>query len=215
MNIEYTTFKDRLLELCDELVFDEGGQDERIYEGGNQNRTGIFYRGEHLCNVDRGVVTEWEVVEDFLEPVIERISPHEALSNPLDEKITTHQDLFHPRGDCFQQQCFLDLNRKLGKRLHGEVKFGSGQSMARRMDVQLKNGETVPGILVYIYVREEMKKTSIARIGWRHAFEYLLAHKIPGITREAIEEAFDVDITNFKPEDGPNIEKLYSGEIKE
>lgn len=215
MTIDYSDFKAKLLELCDELVFDEGGQDERIYEGGNQNRTGIFYRGDHICNVDRGFITEWEQMERFLEPVVERISPHKALSNPLDESVTTHQDLFHVRGDHFEKQCFLDLNRKLGKRLHGEVRFGTGTSMARRMDVTMKDGDIIPGILVYVYLKESMKQTNIERIGWRHAFEYLLAHKIPGITREAIEEKFDVDITNIKPEHGPTAEKIAAGQVRE
>ena len=34
-----------------------------------------------------------------------------------------------------------DANIKLGRRTEGEIKFGTGTVMARRMDIQLSNGD--------------------------------------------------------------------------
>ena len=219
---EYDVFKSSLQELSDEITFDEGDGDW-VFEGGNQNRTGIFFRGNHICNVDRGFVTEFEKVEEFCEPNEIRISPQE--NNQTDESITCHQDLFHTKGDVFEQECFKDLNLKLGKQYTGQVKFGtsrdgqSDQAIARRMEVGYKDKvtgeiEAIDGIMVYIYLKEVMIKTTIERIGWRSVFDQLLALNIDGITKETIESKFDVDITSIQTSDGPSVEKEAAEVLK-
>lgn len=177
VSIDYATLKTKLRELNSSLVFDES--DNEWYWTGNEYRTGIFYNGNHITNVDRGDIPQKPVQAKKIARL--PVGVHEASTNPNGFFV---QEWFNED----QQFCGM-LNQLMGNVDEKIVKLPPDNKevlLQRKFDYGKHHIAVVYGFVT------EATPGPIVRMGWEMSFKYLLAAKIPGITKEALEEAFAV-----------------------
>lgn len=136
--IDEVVFKRGLQELNPDLHFDLGGAHD-IWHPGISERQGVFFKGKHICSMDRGSLPEFSIYDMKIATV----------EVPVSE--------IHP----------------------SEV----------AVPVSL-NGTTA-------YVRRPVKNRCL-RVGWRHTVERLIQKRVPGITRKAVSEKFNVPMLYFQ-----------------
>lgn len=137
------------------------------FETLNQNRKGVYYNGYYICPMDRGMVTEV--------PVTEMELGHKEIPaidvDKYDEVLTS----------------FLEV-------LPTDPDYNNALVKAQLKDdnyVQDPDGK----VFRYRYVVLAMMPGRTIRVGWKSTFRALVAAKIPGVTKQAIERRFGVDLS--------------------
>ncbi len=179
-----------LRELCPDLHFDMPNKLEDAqfvastagFDRINANRQGIYWNGRYLCGMDRGVVTEFKLWEE--EEGIEEISPIEA-GMYIDECCTYIQIL---SSDSFYHEALTKAQSK-------DDNF--------TIDADGK-------VFKWTYFRGAKTRGRVVRVGWRHTLENLARSGVPGLTRRALEQKFNVDLS-FKPV-GPDAGAAFTEE---
>lgn len=179
----------KLQELNPDLSIHDNSNDEFVYAGGNDHRTGLYYKNQHLCNIERGELPEMDAWGDFARCLL-HVSVAEGL-NHREDSISSEQWVSEDA-----QPTFTILSRHLGDADIAVVQLGDAQEacISREYD---QSGHT--WIVARYYFREKVLPHRVIKLGWRHTFHVLLQHKIPGITRESLERAFSIDLSPDKP----------------
>ena len=180
-------FMKKLKELNSDINIDTTGKNVYFGGEGEAHRTGIFFKTEHICNIDKGFIPEFNVKGGGQINLI-NVSPTYAL-NHRDTCITQHIIV-----DSSNIMMLGELNRKLGTKETAEVSFGTYTVMASREKVVTQANEFDDAILVRRYVKREVLPCHIVRIGWRQLCELLINKKIPGVTREKLGEALNTTL---------------------
>lgn len=134
-----------------------------------ESRQGVFYRGAHLCSMDRGIVPEFKIwsVKEYLVPV------------PISEAEKERVSLMYQ---------VVPVNTPGYFDLYEEARQGKHATLDIRAD----------GALVQLTAHEKKKMPhKVVLVGWRHTFERLLKEKIPGVTRESLGVKFGVDMYKY------------------
>jgi hypothetical protein len=141
----------------------------------NANRQGIYWKGNYVATMDRGLSTEFKLWEE--EEGIEEI----------------------PRGD---EHLYDDGCCTYVEVLPSDSFYHVALSKAEAKDdnFTIDNGK----VMKWAYFRFTKVRGRIIRVGWRHTFENLLSRNIPGVTRRALEAKFNVDLSlrPFGPDAG-------------
>lgn len=168
-----------LRELCPDIHFDMpnnlSGASFVVgsvpdFEVINSNRQGVYWNGNYVCGMDRGVVTEFKLWEEA--DGVEEIPPGDE--SKFDDGCCTYIEILPT--DSFYNQALLKAEKNDDNFTLGEC----GQ------------------VYKWAYFRFTKVRGRIIRLGWRHTFENLIRARLPGVTRGGIEHKFSVDMS-FKP----------------
>lgn len=162
-----------LRELCPDLHFDLGGKHNQLHPFINQ-RQGVYYKGNHVCSMDRGMVPEFKLwtVKWAKVPV--------GWEDADKDDVSIQYRVVHP-----WEPEFMELYEKASK--------------GNLPEYQLLDD----GRLIHAHCVADRKVCDrVALVGWRHTFERLLHHQVPGITRESLAKKFGVDMWKY-PVGGP------------
>lgn len=152
------------------------------FERVNSNRQGIYWHGHYIAGMDRGMVTEFKVWEE--EDGIEEIPASEKDRD--DQGCCTYIEILPT--DPFYNAALLKAQAK-------------DDSFVLQPDGK---------VFKWAYFKFTKVRGRIVRVGWRHTFENVAKWGIPGVTRQAIEEKFNVDLS-FRPV-GPDAGAAFTEE---
>jgi hypothetical protein len=153
-----------LRELNPELKFDLAGT-HGLWHPYLDTRQGVYYREQHVCSMDRGVVPEFKVWE----------TKKKIVPIPWSEA---------DREDASIRYEVLPVDTPGYEDLKILAETGSDPEYMLRGDAVLK-------CQAYGY---EVASKRCVRVGWRHTFERILAFGVPGVTRQALADKFRVDM---------------------
>jgi hypothetical protein len=140
-------------------------------------RQGVFYKGTHICSMDREMVPEykvWNVDEQVVQC---------SLGEADDERVTVSYSTIPPESPGYKD--LLNLARRR-----------ADDSLHLRTD----------GTLLRLTAHRTVKSRGrVIRVGWRHTFEALLQRDIPGITRTSLAVKFGVDMLRYPVGDAPDV----------
>lgn len=132
-------------------------------------RQGVFYNGNHICSMDRGLVPEykqWECAKAWV-PV----------------------DMSH----CDDDDARIAWET-VDSTVPGYVELRIDTINGKRDDYSIRHD----GRLIRLVCRKEQTVMGhVVFVGWRHTFEKILLRQIPGVTRQTIAEKFGVDMLKF------------------
>ena len=202
MNLEFNDVAKALAELNGCVKLDNNTMDKQEYFGGNENRTGVFYKSDHICNIQRGSIPEFNTFGDY-NKVLMPVSPEVGLRPENYSTVVTRQFLLTEEDITIQE-----ANLNLGTRKSGVIMFGGHQVMAERKNAQLTDGRIVAAILFRAYLKPVVLPHKIDRMGWRETFAHILKANIPGITGKTLGEKLNVDLINRKNVSIQSIEDL-------
>jgi hypothetical protein len=179
-----------LRELCPDIAFDMPNrlEDAKFVVASpdfpviNANRQGIYWNGRYIAALDRGIVTEFKVWEE--EDGIEEIPP--MMESLYDDGCCTYIEILPT--DPFYNEALLKAQAR-------DDNFTIGAE-----------GQ----VFKWAYFRFTKVRGRIIRVGWRHTLTNVSNAGIPGITRQAIEAKFGVDL-RFKPV-GPDAGAAFTEE---
>lgn len=139
------------------------------------SRQGVFYHGQHLCSMDRGIVPEYKQWG---------VSSPRKMEVPWSEAdkddVTVEFRTLDPTMEGYED--LLEVARK-----------GKDPRYVLRAD----------GILCeYKPMAIRQVPARVVLVGWRHTFERILQRDIPGVTRQSLSEKFGVDMLKY-PEGPP------------
>jgi hypothetical protein len=201
--IEYNTLKTGLTNLNSNVRFDERN-DDHIYAQSWEPRTGIWFRNDHICNVERiGATPQFNIYglpkEDLFPIGVEeclmddRMDENGPLSYFMTIVVKVDRD----------PQKFFALNKMIGNQMEMVAKrndFTGGELLIER---------TAPGeIAVFTALGRRVCSTKVLRIGWIHIFKALEARRIPNMTRENLCRTFGVTYTPDDREDEQLIQEI-------
>lgn len=157
-----------LRELNKDLHFDMGTK-LGMWHPMQSHRQGVFYHGQHICSMDRGIVPEFKQWTTTQADV--PVSWNEA---DMDDVKLSYETI--PKSHPMYTEIYVDTS--LGKVLDCFI----------RPD----------GVLVKVTPkRTQTVLNRVYQVGWRHTFERLIHAKIPGVTRQSIAEKFNVDMLKY------------------
>jgi len=174
MNVDYgktldsTIIERGLRSLNPDLHFDLAAAIGQVHPY-IMDRQGVYYKGKHICAMDRGPVPEYKIwdVKKTQVPV------QWAEADKDDVSIRYHViPPTHPH--------YADLYEIARQGKHNELCILSTGKLVRTQCFGYRPW-----------------KNRVIRCGWRHTFERLLAAQIPGITRESLGRMFGVDMYKF------------------
>ena len=185
---DYTTLKKGLLELQPNLTFDEGSNDAiYMFNEEMKMRAGIYWNGQYISAVERGVMPELTLFSEYKEQVIP-CSLEEVLADEDGTKTWAEEIWVVPGTEKFAildmmigAAPALTLKQKNGNeiwllRIQGHIVISTGKKMV-------------------------VLPTHVIRIGWREVLERCLDMKIPLLTREALEKKFGISLAGPKRSD--------------
>jgi hypothetical protein len=177
LELEKTDFGDKLQadlvekglrELNPDLNFDLGARTNQ-YHPQMDTRQGVFFREDHICSMDRGIIPEfkiWKTTKRIVE------LPWYAADREDASISYVSVPKSHPEYEDLLAKGHNEANPEYMVKTDGKL-----------LKLQCMGYEPV-------------KKTCL-RVGWRHTFERILAKELPGVTRKAIEKKFGVDMGKF------------------
>ena len=167
------TVEKGLRELNADMHFDLAAAIGQVHPYINQ-RQGVYYKGRHLCSMDRGTIPEFKVWT--MKEADDNVQWADA--DKEDSKIK--YEVIHPASPAYAD-------------LYAEARKG------RRDDLAIHDN----GQLVRRWVAApRMVRDRVVRVGWRHTFERIIMAQIPNVTREAIAAKFNVNMWMI-PTGGP------------
>lgn len=158
-----------LQELNADIHFDMGTNFNQWHPY-QSTRQGVFYKGTHVCSMDRGLIPEYKVWDVQEAPVEASFSEADREDVHVAYRVIERE---HPG--------YADL-----------------YLMAQRKTTDMLQIREEDGALMYVKCMK-MGKTRgrCMRVGWRHVFENLVLRNIPGITRQSLGEKFHVDMYRY------------------
>lgn len=159
-----------LRELNPDIHFDMGtklGQ----WHPYQSTRQGVFYHGQHICSMDRGLVPEYKQWSMRVRYAPCRLDEWDG----NDESVKIKWAVVPP-----STPGYIELAM--------DVLAGKLENYSIRDDGQIMRLEAH---------REQLVPDKIVWVGWRHTFEKILLHKIPGVTRDTIATKFGVDMLKY------------------
>jgi hypothetical protein len=167
--IDSSVIQQGLRELNPEIHFDMGTKlgMEHPYQAVRQ---GVFYHGDHICSMDRGLVPEykqWKCSEQWA---------------PCDLSEWDKEDSVKLAWEVVPSDTpgYVDLAM--------EVLKGKLESYSIRDDGQIIRLRTL---------KRQIVLGQLVWVGWRHTFEKVIQANIPGVTRSALAEKFSVDMMKY------------------
>jgi len=141
----------------------QGGPND--YSG---TRTGVYYTGNFICSIDRGLIPEFKLWEETMG--VEEISMADI-------------------------ERYDNTRVAFAEILEGSEQYHAALSLAEKGDDNygIFNGK----VYRYQPFRETKVLGRVLRVGWRHTFEAIIRTKIPGVTRSSISEKFGVDMSKY------------------
>jgi len=162
-----------LKELNPDMHFDLAAATGQLHPFINQ-RQGVFYKGTHICSMDRGTIPEFKVWT--MKDADDRADWAEADKEDARVKYMTILK---------SDPAYADL--------YEEAKRGKNN------DLQIMDN----GKLVRRWVTAPRKvRDRVVMVGWRHTFERIIMANIPHLTREAIASKFNINMW-MVPTGGP------------
>lgn len=127
---------------------------------------GVYYNGKHVCSMDRGSIPEFKLFEE--EDGFEEIRMADI--ERYDNSMVAYVQILP--SDPFYHHAL-------------------SKAQAKDDNYKIENEK----LYRYEAVRPTKRLGRCIRLGWRHTFQKLLAFKIPGVTKEALEAKFRVDLS--------------------
>jgi hypothetical protein len=190
-SINYNDLKEGLLELNPDLEFDDG-QMWDYFGIAKGHRIGIEYFGNHITNCDTGDIREHPLEQKVMVPTM--IHPDKRDFH----KTSTRKWVVYDNKN-IPDPIFIEADLALGKRTRDVVTIGGYPVIAERGDLtahvnrkKISMLEEVDAITIYTYWEETEQDNFIVCLGWRVTLGNLIKTNIPGITKEAVEEKFDI-----------------------
>ena len=153
-----------LIDLCSDIHFDPTTKMNQWHPY-QATRQGVFWHGQHICSMDRGLVPEfkqWTVITKMTE-----VGWEEA-----DKEDVSIQSRVIPTTDSDYIDAILNvMNKSVGYEMRPDG-----------------------AIIKYTPVAYRKVQGRVALVGWRHTFERIIFRDLPGLTRHAIAEKFGVDM---------------------
>ena len=170
-----------LRELNRDIHFDMGTKQGQWHPY-QSTRQGVFYNGNHICSMDRGLVPEykqWSLSKGYVDV---------PRSDWDQEDVHLFWEVVKPHSPGYVDLCV-------------ETMRGQRDDYSIRHDGHLihltgKKLVAIPGKVVLV--------------GWRHTFEKILVKKIPGVTRESIAAKFGVDMLKYPMGAGGTPEEMLT-----
>jgi len=131
-------------------------------------RQGVFWHGQHICSMDRGLVPEFKVWS-----VVNRLT--EVGWDEADKEDVTIQTRSVPSTD----PDYLCYALKI---------------MANENGYSYRPDGT---IIKYTPVAYRKLQGRVIQVGWRHTFEKIINRNLPGLDRMAIAAKFSVDMMRY------------------
>jgi hypothetical protein len=170
------TIKKGLRELNSEIHFDMGTALNQWHPM-QSTRQGVFYKGHHICSMDREMVPEYKVWT-----VDENVVPC-SLGEADQENVSVTYKV-------------LDENTEGYDDLYALARMRKDDSLQIRRDGEL--------VRLSAYRKTKTRGRCI-RVGWRHTFEAMLQRDIPGVTRTSLATKFGVDMLRYPVGDAPDV----------
>lgn len=156
-----------LIELCPDIHFDAATK-KGEWHPYQATRQGVFWHGQHVCSMDRGLVPEfkqWTVITRKVP-----VGWEESDKDGVDMNIQT----IPTNATEYADAALLIMNQTVGYQMRPDGAILKFTPMAYRK-VQGK----------------------VAMVGWRHTFERIIFRDLPGLTRTAIASEFGVDMNLY------------------
>lgn len=153
-----------LIELCPDIHLDPTTKKDHWHPY-QSVRQGVFWHGQHICSMDRGLVPEfkqWTVVSHLV-PV--------GWEEADKDDVTIQTQLIPSTSSDYLDAMLHVMNRTTGFEMRPD---GS--------------------ILKFWPVATRKTRGRVAMLGWRHTFERIIYRDLPGLTRRDIAEKFSVDM---------------------
>lgn len=162
--IEAAVIERGLRELCPEIHCDPTTK-LGAWHPYQLTRQGVFWHGQHVCSMDRGLVPEFKQWT-----VITRMVPVGWEEADKDD-VSMQSQVITAASDEFPEAALHIMNRTVGYEMRPDGAIIRFTPVARRR---------VQG--------------RVALLGWRHTFERVINRNLPGLTRAAIAAKFGVDM---------------------
>lgn len=187
LSLSYETIESGLVELNTDFSFDAAvrrpSEYSYVLQGGDNLtdvRTGVYFRGNYICAVDRGTIPEfklWEEV-DGLEPI-----EMKDINRYDDTRVVWHRV---PNDHASYEEAHT-------KAVRGDDNFALHE-----------DGK----VIVYGAFRETKVLGRVIRVGWRHTLEAVARKNIRGAGRCALGEKFGVDMDKYPVGTPKELERL-------
>lgn len=179
--LEAAVIERGLRELNPDITFDvatnQGGK-----HPWQERCQGVFFRGKHVCSMDRGIVPEIMVWASF-----KRLVEIPWYAADREDASITYEEIMP------FEEGYRDIYEKA-------LKGNDPSLMVRKTDGKL------------LRLRAQGYETvgrRCMRVGWRHTFAKLLAANIPGVTHQSLADKFGIDSSSIgiQQEDFTEVEK--------
>lgn len=155
-----------LKELNPDIHFDLGGKFNAIHPY-IADRQGVWYKGRHVCSMDRGPIPEYKIW------MMSKCVVEVPWSEVDKEDVWIQYVLVNPAEPGYDDLCIL-----ASRNLTNDVAFdGKG----RLMRLSCRAVRNIP--------------SRVLRVGWRHTFYRMVAWGVPGITNETLSKKFNIDMS--------------------
>lgn len=165
--IDAAIIEKELIELCPDMHFDAGTK-KGEWHPYQAVRQGVFWHGQHVCSMDRGLVPEfkqWTVISHIV-PV--------GWEEADKEDVSIQLEVIPPSSGEFLDAALHMMNRTTGYEYRPDG-----------------------AIIKYTPVARRKTRGRVALLGWRHTFERIINRNLPGLTRGKIAEKFGVDMNIY------------------
>jgi hypothetical protein len=132
-------------------------------------RQGVYYNGNHICSMDRGVSPEFKVWTMVRRPV--EVGWSEA---DKDDVSVQYEEILPATEGYADLRMLAASGRDHSLRIRDDGKLFKLRCMAVRP-----------------------ARDRIIRCGWRHTFEHIIRWGVPNITRENLSAKFGVDMNKY------------------
>jgi len=153
-----------LIELNPDIHFDAGTK-KGEWHPYQATRQGVFWHGQHICSMDRGMVPEFKQWT-----VITRLVPVGWEEADKDD-VSIQTRVIPPSDSDYVDAALHVMNKTTGYEMRPD---GS--------------------VLKYTPMAYRKVQGKVALVGWRHTFERIIFRDLPGLTRSAIASKFGVDM---------------------
>lgn len=164
-SIDSSVIEQGLRELNPDIHFDMGA-DLGMWHPRIDSRQGVFYRGNHICSMDRGMVPEfkiWTVKEEVVEV---------PWSDYDKEGVSIQYRVIAP-----SEPNYIENFMKAIKGNDPEWQTLGDGKLIRSFCLQVRK-----------------VRGRCLRVGWRHTFHRVAGYGIPHVTKESIAAKFHVDM---------------------
>jgi hypothetical protein len=165
--LDETTVKMGLRELCPDIHFDMA-TNLNGWHPSQSLRQGVFWHGQHVCSMDRGMIPEfkqWTVITKYV---------------PVGWEEADKED--------------VSISTQVIPMTSEEYRDALLHVMAKDTGYEWRPDGA---IIRYTPMAYRKVQGRVAMVGWRHTFERIINRNLPGLTRSAIASKFGVDMLKF------------------